>query len=197
MANHVNSYLYFREINEAGVEILKKLGERFDKFKDGSHECHLGHVFVDDLDGVDREFMTEKIGAKWAYAQDWDTTGISMYSAWCAPMDFVDYLVEEVAKVDPESIAVFTYEDEMPNFIGAQVYCGGEIYDGDEIDDEHIRNNLLRRQEDLREIWDDVEEEWQDDGDLYFEYIWEYIESWQGDLVWDCLKQIDEEKNVQ
>jgi len=197
MANHVSSYLYFREINEAGVEVLKKLGERFDKFKDNGHECHLGHAFVDDLDGVDREFMTEKVGAKWAYAQDWDTTGISMYSAWCAPTEFVEHLVNEVAAVDPKCIAVFTYEDEMPNFIGAQIYDGNELYDNNELDDNEILESLLSSDEELKEQWDEVEEEWQDDGDLYYDRIWDYVNEWQSGFINEVLGFLDEERNDQ
>jgi hypothetical protein len=196
MANHVNSYLHFREINEAGVEVLNKLFERFEKYK-AQYECHLGYAFVDNLEDVDREFMTEKVGAKWAYAQDWDTHGMSMYSAWRQPEEFVEYVVASVAEVDPESIAIFTYEDEMPNFIGASVYCGGDLYDAEEIDDEQIRDNLLRLYKELEEQWDSVEEEWQDEGELYFEHIFEYIDQWQNEFIDDTLQQINEDKNEQ
>src|SRR6056300_1373209 len=169
MANHVNSYLRFHEVNEAGIEVLNKLYERFDKHKQ-NHECHLGFAFVDNLDDIDSTLMNEKVGAKWAYVQDWDSHGMSMYSAWRQPEEFVQYVVESVAEADPKSIAILTYEDEMPNFIGADIYYGGDMFDADEIDYDQIRENLCRRYEDLNEQWDADDEEWLDDGDLYFEY---------------------------
>src|SRR6056300_1333548 len=169
MANHVNSYLRFHEVNEAGLEVLKKLFERFEKHRK-DYECHLGFAFVDNQDDIDSTLMNEKVGAKWAYVQDWDEHGMSMYSAWRQPEEFVQYVVESVAEADPKSIAILTYEDEMPNFIGADIY-----YD-------QIRENLCRRYEDLNEQWDADDEEWLDDGDLYFEYIWDYIEEWQNEM---------------
>jgi|SRR5210317_492705 len=194
MANHVNSYLRFHEVNESGLEVLKKLFERFEKHRK-DYECHLGFAFVDNQDDIDSTLMNEKVGAKWAYVQDWDEHGMSMYSAWRQPEEFAQYVVESVAEADPDSIAVLTYEDEMPNFIGVNVYVGGDMYDADEIDDEHIRDNLLRRYEELNEQWDDVEEEWHDDGDLYFEYLYEYIDQWQNEIVDDTLQQIKDEEN--
>lgn len=192
MANHVNSYLQFREINDAGKAVLKNLCDRFDQFKSERKECHLAHAFVDSLDDIDMTFMHEKVGAKWAYVQDWDEDGFSMYSAWRQPEEFVQYVVESVAEADPKSVAIFTYEDEMPNFIGADVYYGGDMFDADEIDDEQIRGNLCRKYSELNELWDDVEEEWQDEGELYFDYIWEYIDEWQQSVIDDALEQIKE-----
>jgi hypothetical protein len=192
MANHVNSYLRFHEVNDAGKAVINKLCERFDKHAN-TGECPLAYVFVDDLDEVNHEFMFERVGAKWAYAQDWDEHGFAMTSAWRQPEEFVQYVVESVAEADPESIVLFTYEDEMPNFIGADVYYGGAMFDADEIDDEQIRENLCRKYSELKEQWDDVEEEWQDEGELYFDYIWEYIDEWQQSVIDDALEQIKED----
>ena len=191
MANHVNSYLQFRSVNEEGKKVIQNIVERFDKHKN-NHECPLAYTFVDNLDDIDMEFMHENVGAKWAYAQDWDTDGFSMVSAWSIPEAFVLHVVEKVGDVDPNSIAILTYEDEMPNFIGVDIYIGGDTFDGEELSDDEVREELLSRYTELAELWDEDEEDWTDDGEAYFDHLWDFIDTWQNEFIDHALKELEE-----
>ena len=86
------------------------------------HEVHLGNFFVENDDDINWDLMQERVGAKWAYATDWDDCGIAMYSAWSPVGEFAREVVEEIAKVDPDVRLHMTYADEFPNFIGAATY---------------------------------------------------------------------------
>jgi hypothetical protein len=194
MANHVNSGLCFRQISEAGVTELKKIYDRFDKYSQNG-ECHLGYVFTDDISEMTIGEASDLIGAKWGYVQDYDEFVMTMYSAWRQPEEFVEYVVGKIAEVDDKVIAVFTYEDEMPNFIGVSVYTKDGLVDGCELDDEELREELFERYPDLAEQWDEEEEEWKDDGDLLFEYQWEFIDDWQTESSESMLKWIREDIN--
>ena len=80
MANHVDGYLSI-QTNEAGKAVWKqftdKLQEVLDKEEQSWGEVHLGEIFFDDLDDPEltRDWMCDNIGAKWAYARDFDEDG--------------------------------------------------------------------------------------------------------------------------
>ena len=182
MANHVDSHLYFHRISEEGKKRFGELVNRFDTFKEG-YECHLAHMWYDDLEDAyssDAFSMHDLVGAKWAYATDWDDDYISMYSAWsgCAP--FIEYMIAEVAKVDPNVIAVYHYSDEMPNFTGTIVYNHEGADDAAELDYEDIRDMMMSDNEELKSHWDSEEEEFTEEGaELFHELVWDWVADWQ------------------
>lgn len=178
MANHVSSYLRFVRLSEKGVDRLNELYLRFDDKLDNDAEFSLRHMFVDDADEMDNNEACDRIGAKWAYAQDYDEAGIGMYSAWRAPIEFCEYVVDEIAKVDESVVAVLTYKDEMPNFIGYDIFTADGNVDGETIEDFEIREEILETHSDLAEQWDEDEEEWKDDGDLFCDLIWDFAAEW-------------------
>lgn len=186
MANHVSSCLRFNKISEEGRAVLNKMFERFDQYKQDGR-VHLGFTYVDDLENTDQSEMCDRIGAKWAYAEDWHEDGISMESAWSPCEAFVEELVTKIGEVDPDVQAIYTYEDEGPNFIGAYVYDSEGLYDGCEIDDNEMTEHLLETHQELREVWDADDEEWTDDGDMYYDYLWGFVNEWQENMIDDML----------
>lgn len=179
MANHVSSVLNFKTISEAGTARLKEIIDLMNSRDNDSYESHLGYAFVEDLDTIDRNWMCENVGAKWAYMNDHDDDSIYMYSAWSPVVEFVEWVVSEVTKVDEEAVAVYTYEDEMPNFIGVQVYNKDGLYDAEELDSEEILENLFEIVDELKEEYSE-DEGFTDKGyDLLHDVQWEFVTDWQ------------------
>lgn len=179
MANHVSSVLSFKTISEAGTARLKEIIDLLNSRDEDEYESHLGYAFVEDLDTIDRQWMCEKVGAKWAYMNDHDDDYIAMYSAWSPVEEFVGWVVSEVTKVDEEAVAVYTYEDEMPNFIGVQVYNKEGLYDAEELDSEELLENLFQIDSELKEEYSE-DEGFTDKGyDILSEIQWDYISDWQ------------------
>lgn len=195
MANYVNSYISITNVSEEGQKFWDDLVKRISEFPRDSWETHLGYFLKSDLSEVTRSEMCDFCGAKWAYASDFDETGMRINSAWSPVREFVEWIAEGLAEVDPEAIIQYTYEDEMPNFIGAEVYTNGELEDAVEDSWEDILERLLEENQELREVWDSEGEEWTDDGDLIHEYLWEYIDSWQHRFITDVVNFILENRS--
>lgn len=180
MANHVNSYLSFRSINEEAVKVLEDLYKLWsERDTDDSWSVHLGYTWFEDLDGVTRDQMCNLAGAKWAYASDFDSSGICFESAWSPVSEFVEWLIQKLAKVDENIVAVYTYEDEMPNFIGVRLYTEGGEIDGVELDSGEIETEIMEQHDHLKELFDEDEEWWTDDGEAYREVLYDWINDWQ------------------
>jgi len=197
MANHVDSYLHFHTISDEGVNKLKETLDRFDKYQ-SNYECHLAYAFVDDVDEVYNNpdmSMHDLVGAKWAYAQDWDEGGISMYSAWSGTAPFVEWLVNEISTVDKSVIAVYTYSDEMPNFTGVQVYTHEGLDDSYELEHDDIRDGMMQDNEELAALWDMDEEDFTDDWELFHEGVWDWVSEWQNNQVNEILEWISSEQS--
>lgn len=211
MANHVSSYIQFEEINEPAREKLKELSGRLREMEYGRK--WFADLFVDgeDLKYEDVEqyaWTTEFIGPKWCYIEDCNFDDETPYmmceSAWSAPEEGLCLLLDELVKLDPNIVTTFTYEDEMPNFIGWSVYDGTDLYDGCEDDDEEIRDFIFSKHPHLKEHWDESNDEWATDenGDMtdesyaaedeYRDIMYECISDMQGDGVrttLECLRE--------
>jgi len=180
MANHVSSSLVLESATAEGRNVFAGISKQILAHRKGGGEVHLGHLFCDDpdLEGLTREQMGEKVGAKWAYLTDADDYFMSFYSAWSPVTTFVEeYVMTKVAEVDPEAVFTFSYEDEMPNFIGAYVYKGCELIDGEEFDGEEILEFIIRETPELDGKWDAEEIEWADEEseELFNEVMYECI----------------------
>jgi hypothetical protein len=193
MANHVSTYVQFLNLDEKGVKFLE---ERFAFFTGDNRGEGVHHVFPDfetDSDGdVSRSVYYDRIGAKWCYVEDFmsddDSASVMLLSAWCHPRELVEWLVENLYEVCPDSKVFVSYEDEMPNFYGCEVYVEGVSVDGMESEDtEEIDLDLCHYDSDFKEVYDllqEVNEETDEDKyeelenrccDLRNELIWEMI----------------------
>ena len=185
MANHVDGYLSIHA-NEEGMkafgEIIKKLEGTRKEGDPSWGEVHLGELFFDDLDDPEftRDWMCDNIGAKWAYARDWDEESISMYSAWSPCGEFAEWVVKEVCKVDPTATGRLEYQDEMPNYIGVAKYDANGLDDDECIEWEEIQELCMAESPELKELWDEETEDWKDE-DAAYELLWE--------IKWDIASE--------
>jgi hypothetical protein len=210
MANHVNSYIEFVEINEKAKEHLQHLEKKFREMDWGRR--WYGDLFVtDDLSYDDVEqysWTTEHIGPKWCYVQDYDFEGdapyMSMESAWSPPELGLQKLLGELTEYDPNMVTTITYEDEMPNFVGWSVYVGTELEDACEWDNEEIMESVFAQHPHLEEQWNSDEDYWvtDEDGDMteeseaaqeeYQDVIYEVIGELTGSGVRDTLEHLNQ-----
>ena len=189
MANHVDNYIKTNELNEEGQKVWNGIIEKLDKIlkeDESTHEAHLGLMFWDDFDaeGFDREGMCEKVGAKWAYATDWDVDFIAAYSAWSQISEFASWIAKQIGEVDPDVQVTLEYRDEMPNFVGISHF----IADGSENEDyylesEEILELCMDQEEELAEMWDADAEEWLEDKEdeareILWNIQWDVIDQW-------------------
>lgn len=171
MANHVNSYITFPQINDAAkAELTRLLGH--DDLDD-----HLINV-VEDIkeekvppaDGERFRWYCDNVGAKWCYVEDYDTEYdpyISMTSAWNQPDEFFQLLGEHLSKFDQDIQMAMTFEDEMPNFVGVSYYETKYGFDQDHIDSDEYQS-LLGVSLDMDEICEQYDIDPDDD-----DAVWE------------------------
>ena len=77
MANHVSQYLSVKSISEEGLKVWNEILGRLDRDDTAhDHEKHLGFIFFDSYDDMDRTNMCEQVGAKWAYCTDRDDSDL-------------------------------------------------------------------------------------------------------------------------
>ena len=188
MANHVSSYLKFVRVNDAGMAFILKELQRINAV-----ERKYGELNIAELEGYETyEEMCNNVGAKWAYINCADQYGISFNSAWTPPTEWIQELIAEIGKIDSNSICELTYEDEMPNFVGAFLYKGGELVDGCEEDGDEILAKALEDAE-LREHWDAELEEFDDEGqDIYNDMIWDLANEVQYEILKSARECLEE-----
>ena len=193
MANHVSTYIQLHGLNKDAVKFLE---ERFAFLKTdkGQEGVHL--VFPDFETNPDGSVATsvyyDRVGSKWCYVEDFcvgeDTADIALTSAWCMPNGFVEWLAESVNEISSESKVFVSYEDEMPNFYGCQVYIGGVFEDGMESEDtDEIDTDLCYYDSDFKEALEELQSLDEDDdeyGDLE-----EKVDELRNTLIWDMIKE--------
>ena len=81
--------------------------------------------------------------SKWCYIQDFDEESFHGYSAWSEPTPALEWILSQLAPLDPQMITTITYEDEMPNFAGVYVYEGDECIDGYEDESDEIMDRIF------------------------------------------------------
>ena len=184
MANHVNTYIRFTGLTP---ETVSKLKERFEPIEFGTS---IGAFFTNVE--YTHDFFFEHIGSKWCTLEDYDIgddyADINVTSAWSYPNKLVESLNQFVAETQEEFKTTTTYEDEMPNFFGAEIYLDGDLQDCVEYDDEEIDDLLCETDEKFAELYqryseDDDEEAEEEMYDLKNELIWEMISEKQCELL--------------
>lgn len=186
MANHVNTHVNFEKISDEGKSFLINLYKTRVRTGEGS-QSWFPDLFVDGEEltyemSEQYDYTVSNIGSKWSYIEEFDEDFCSMniVSAWSCPDDGLIKLVEMVAQVDPDVVAYVSYEDECPNFVGAQVMTRFGIEENQEWDNEELREIAMEQIEGLAEHWDPEEEEFSDDGqDMLWEHQWEIINELQ------------------
>jgi hypothetical protein len=171
MANNVNFKVSFEQLNEAATAKLK---EMFTRFQDD--DCNFGDMFVDGKAGSPSyedtnayNWYNENVGAKWCYIEEYDSDYLFGRSAWAAPEAGLQWLANQLAKLDEDLIMNVSYEDEGPNFVGWMVFSGDEIWEEDYQEDDHFL-------EIVQESYPDVTVDTSED---YEEVLWESIMNWQ------------------
>ena len=190
MANHVSAYLSVRNISEEGQKVWDDyvVGTLEKSKKLNSYEVHLGHFLFEcnreTGEFIDWDFntMCEEVGAKWAYATDWDECGVSTYSAWSPVIEWAQTVAQKIGKVDPEVSLVLTYEDEFPNFVGVSTFDKDGLDTDNAIDWDDMSRIIRDNEEDLAKLWNEDEEEYTDEDaayDILSDVQWDYINDWQ------------------
>ena len=194
MANHVSSHLEFHGLTEEGSQKIKSIVDLMRSRCSDEHEQSLCLAFFEDLysENLDRNWMCENVGAKWAYLTEYDGDTLHFLSAWSPVFEFVSYLVGQVNEVQDNFTATYSYEDEFYNFAGVSVYDQDGIYESIESDFECLQEEVFARFPDIREQWDEEEEEWRDDGDAFYEVFYEHVHDWQYNLEKDLLQELKE-----
>ena len=202
MANHVNYGVRFEQMNDAAKAKWKELTSRL---VEQEYEYWMGDLWVYEGGPVSaddvREYSwtTEHVGPKWCYIQDFDEESFHGYSAWSEPSPALEWILSQLAPLDPQMITTITYEDEMPNFAGVYVYEGDECIDGYEDEHDEIMDRIFETHPDLKEKWDEEIEDWKDEDaqDEFQEILWEEISGHQMALIADTVEMIknDQQEN--
>ena len=163
MANHVITNISITGLTEDTLQHFKSICEHlkgthignylFDLDDDVSyHSERLGVQYLyDAIVGTeyDSQWMYDNVGSKWCNLEDLeiyeDSLEIRTVSAWSYPREFVEYLLTVIEEKQTEYKVFVTYDDEMPNFFGCEVYIDGVSADGDEWSEDEI-DDLLKEQ---------------------------------------------------
>ena len=200
MANHVSGHFRHKGLNPTAQKVwdeyvvgkldeaVKRMSERKEEESWRFHEVHLGNYLFEEKDGefVNWDFnqMCEEIGAKWAYATEWDEDYVNVYSAWSPVVEWCEMVAKAVGEADSEAEFILTYEDEMPNFVGVASFTKYGIDDQSEIDYDEIREKCINDHAELAEMWDEDLGDWQEDkeeeaNELLWELQHDVIHEWQ------------------
>jgi hypothetical protein len=184
MANHVTTNIEFTGLTP---QTMGRLKDRFDGIEMGTS---IGEFFPDVE--YTMEFFSENVGSKWCNLDDFseyeDTVNITVVSAWSYPEPLVVKLNEFVLESQEEFKCFTSYDDEMPNFAGCEVYIDGEYEDGRQDEWEEMIELMeeteprfveLIRKEEEGEITDEEEEEL---NDIRWDCIWDHIGTFQREV---------------
>jgi hypothetical protein len=107
-------------------------------------------------------YYVNNVGAKWCNVEDVEEYHFSGYSAWSAPLEFVQYLHEYLYDHHDKNHSIkMTFEDEFRNFIGVAHYSDAN-YDWEEIDSAELMEELRKVFGDIvdnEDFWDGEYEE--------------------------------------
>lgn len=192
MANHVSNYLSIEgELNEAGKKVWQEFVlDRLDQ------DNYLTQFAFENEDDYDRGEMCDKIGAKWAYAEDHHEDGVSVTSAWSPVGPWAEMVAKKLGEVDPNVNLSLTYEDEGLNFIGVCTYDKeGEDTDRG-LDYEEIKELVTGESMQLQEWWDADIEDWKEEHeeeahDLFNDLAWETVNDWQQENKLWSIRDLD------
>lgn len=177
MANHVNWCFELRTANEAASNLLESMYQRAEKAKGESRDAHLTDIFESPQQVIEEAYSIPK----WSFIEEHDQYQNRMFgqSAWSAPDELFDRLMEELFRVDENVSAVMRYDDECLEFVGAIAWKGDEVVYHDHSEFEEIREYAKGRLAEKLESDEPVSNE--------------SAEAAMRDFAWDYLLQIEEE----
>lgn len=156
MAQTMMTYVKVGNLNE---ETHKKFVELFEEIDDiPNHYNKLYETNFKCFEDIDREWMSENIGAKWMGVEcDIDEfsseADLVLESSWDVPTQYLQKIVEFIGG---DVVVYGTYEDESYNPIGAFVYAVG--YDDIEDYDEVETDKMFQEEGYMEEIYDGLYE---------------------------------------
>ena len=188
MANNVNFVISFDKINNKAKELLNSLYDRIRT--DGEHSWFFD-IFVDGKiltyeAASQYSWSNQNIGPKWCYLEEWDDERIVGTSAWSAPDIGLKKLLGILEKEDPNIVTSISYEDEVPDFVGAQLYLGKNLINSKHLEDDDIRKAVIEKLDNLSfEDWDEEEFNWKtsEKEDLFQDNVWEITSNIQVDFI--------------
>ena len=200
MANHVNWTISFYRMNDQAKKRWSELTAKLTK-EDGDHGLWFGDLFLkEDLSNSeevkDFEWTVNNIGPKWNYIEEYDETSFFGVSAWGAPIEGLQKLLEEeLAPLDPNIISTITYEDEGPNFYGCTAFLGSELEDDREVDWDEMRELVIENNEELQGKWNEDEGDWIDDEshDTFYDCLYEFVSEHKWEIEEEFVKYLESE----
>ena len=99
MANHVNTYVRFEKLNDAGKA---KLQELYSRVRTDNNYNWFSDIFGLDHETTDLyEWNIEHVGPKWCYFEDRGEDYFNTISAWSPPEQGLNWLFEQISQADP------------------------------------------------------------------------------------------------
>tara|TARA_E500000178_G_C16986543_1_gene738544 strand:- start:1130 stop:1720 length:591 start_codon:yes stop_codon:yes gene_type:complete len=124
-------------------------------------------------------YYVNNVGAKWCNVEEVEEDYFSGYSAWCAPLQFIQYLHEYLYDHHDKNHSIkMTYEDEFRNFIGVAHYENAN-YDIEELDSGDLMELMRDHFGDVvddENFWDSEYEEG-DPSEIQDEIVWEWFQN--------------------
>jgi len=183
MANHVSYYIEFYKMNSKAKARMKYLLDNAEKQTDG--DIAFGNLIALDVKQEDKDnysWYLNNVGPKWCHIEDFDIDHLQGYSAWSAPIQGLETLLEDLAQYDPEMITTIQYEDEYALFVGQYTYQGSEIADGIEYEWDEIVEEIIAATDELEEGDYNYEtSEWinEEKQEIFWEVQWEWVHDMQ------------------
>lgn len=174
MANHVSYYIEFYKMNSKARARMKYLLDNAEKQMDGV--IGFGDLIEPDVPQEKKNtysWYLDNVGPKWCHIEDYDVDYLQGYSAWTAPIEGFETLLEDLSQYDPEIISTIQYEDEYALFVGQYTYQGSDSVDGIEYDWDDIVEAVINDTDDLEA------------GDYNFDKG-EFINDEKQEIFWDA-----------
>jgi len=172
MANHVTTRVTI-DCNEAAQVVVDQWVSTIEGMSTENYKM-VWNLFGVPAESVDYKWMSNNVGSKWCYIEEFHDNTFNLISAWNWPDKFVEWLAEKVIALDENSTITVTYEDEMPNFVGYHVFTS--IGDrGDTMDYDDLVRIVEAKIPELTRLDEDTDEYF----DMLHENIWECVYEWQ------------------
>ena len=188
MPNHVTTNVRFEGLNETAKARLQKLYSNVRKDQD---YLWFSDMFVSKETPYEmlerRDWNIDNTGAKWNYFEDMDNDQFQITSAWDSPSEGIKKVIDELAEVCNDFLTISTYEDEVPNFIGIQIWKGNEFIEDEMISWDAIVEHAQDKFPELDDQWDEEEGDWKTEKaqDFWQDVQWEFY--------YDLLDEIEQE----
>lgn len=193
MANNVNFWIEFYEINDEAKDRLQQLFQNAEIQSDG--EISFSELIKQDVprEEKDYEWNINNVGPKWCHIEEHYDNIIQGSSAWVEPVVGLNKLLEDLTTYDPNMITVISYDDEASNFIGTWVYEGNEVVDGEDLDWSDVVQQIIEDYDEFGvDDYDFESGEWIDEEtqQSFWDVQWEWISDKHDELRTTIISKI-------